>query len=97
MLSKVSYVSKRIQICTYIPDLDTWVIFPWTAGQGKVARLICDVYKTDGTPFEGDPRANLKRVLKEMEDLGFTDFNLGPEPEFFLFKLDEKRGTNFRT
>ena len=72
------------------PDLDTWVIFPWTAGQGKVARLICDVYKTDGTPFEGDPRANLKRVLKEMEDLGFTDFNLGPEPEFFLFKLDEK-------
>ena len=59
------------------PDLDTWVIFPWTAGQGKVARLICDVYKTDGTPFEGDPRANLKRVLKEMEDLGFTDFNLG--------------------
>ncbi len=66
------------------------VIFPWTAGQGKVARLICDVYKTDGTPFEGDPRANLKRVLKEMEDLGFTDFNLGPEPEFFLFKLDEK-------
>lgn len=35
------------------PDLDTWVIFPWTAGQGKVARLICDVYKTDGTPFEG--------------------------------------------
>ena len=73
------------------PDLDTWVIFPWTAGQGKVARLICDVYKTDGTPFEGDPRANLKRVLKEMEDLGFTDFNLGPEPEFFLFKLDEKR------
>ncbi|MGT2397763.1 glutamine synthetase family protein [Staphylococcus aureus] len=65
-------------------------MFPWTAGQGKVARLICDVYKTDGTPFEGDPRANLKRVLKEMEDLGFTDFNLGPEPEFFLFKLDEK-------
>ena len=72
------------------PDLDTWVIFPWTAGQGKVARLICDVFKTDGTPFEGDPRANLKRVLRRMEDMGFTDFNLGPEPEFFLFKLDEK-------
>src|SRR5699024_8015765 len=91
------------------PDLDTWVIFPWTAGQGKVARLICDVYKTDGTPFEGkvdriicdvyntdgtpfegDPRANLKRVLKNMQDLGFSELNLGPEPEFFLFKLDEK-------
>ncbi|WP_409253805.1 type I glutamate--ammonia ligase [Bacillus sp. SCS-153A] len=70
------------------PDFDTWVVFPWTAEKGKVARLICDIYNPDGTPFEGDPRNNLKRVLKEMEDLGFTDFNLGPEPEFFLFKLD---------
>ena len=72
------------------PDLDTWVVFPWITGTGKVARLICDVYKADGTPFAGDPRNNLKRVLKEMEELGFTHFNLGPEPEFFLFKLDEK-------
>jgi len=72
------------------PDLDTWVIFPWTAEKGKVARLICDIYNADGTPFEGDPRNNLKRMLKEMEALGFTDFNLGPEPEFFLFKVDEK-------
>ena len=71
------------------PDLDTWVVFPWTAGRGKVARLICDIYNSDRTPFLGDPRNNLKRVLKEMEELGFTDFNLGPEPEFFLFKLDE--------
>ncbi len=73
-----------------VPDLDTWVIFPWTAGKGKVARLICDVYHKSGEPFLGDPRSNLKRVLKEMEQYGFTDFNLGPEPEFFLFKLDEK-------
>ena len=72
------------------PDLNTWVIFPWTAGKGKVARLICDIYSPDGNPFPGDPRTNLKRVLKEMQELGFTDFNLGPEPEFFLFKLDEK-------
>ncbi|WP_028399078.1 type I glutamate--ammonia ligase [Ectobacillus panaciterrae] len=72
------------------PDLDTWVVFPWTSEKGKVARLICDIYNPDGTPFEGDPRNNLKRVLKEMEELGFTDFNLGPEPEFFLFKVDEK-------
>lgn len=72
------------------PDLDTWVIFPWTSEKGKVARLICDIYSPDGTPFDGDPRGILKRVLKEMEDLGFTDFNIGPEPEFFLFKNDEK-------
>ncbi|MED3570689.1 type I glutamate--ammonia ligase [Cytobacillus praedii] len=71
------------------PDLDTFVIFPWTAEKGKVARLICDIYHPDGTPFEGDPRSNLKRILNEMRELGFTDFNVGPEPEFFLFKLDE--------
>ncbi|WP_080846352.1 type I glutamate--ammonia ligase [Cytobacillus gottheilii] len=71
------------------PDLDTWVVFPWTAEKGKVARLICDIYSPDGTPFDGDPRNNLRRILGEMEELGFTDFNLGPEPEFFLFKLDQ--------
>ncbi|MCR2820624.1 type I glutamate--ammonia ligase [Lederbergia panacisoli] len=72
------------------PDLDTWVIFPWTAEKGgKVARLICDVYGSDLKPFPGDPRSNLKRVLKEMEKFGFSNFNLGPEPEFFLFKLDD--------
>jgi len=70
------------------PDLDTFVIFPWTAEKGKVARLICDIYYPDGTPFDGDPRSNLKRVLNEMKELGFTDFNVGPEPEFFLFKLN---------
>jgi glutamine synthetase len=72
------------------PDLDTFMIFPWTAEKGKVARLICDITRPDGTPFEGDPRSNLKRMLAQMEELGFTSFNLGPEPEFFLFKLDEK-------
>lgn len=69
------------------PDLDTWVVFPWTAGRGKVARMICDIYNPDGTPFMGDPRNNLKRIVEEMKELGFTQFNLGPEPEFFLFKL----------
>ncbi|TCP30246.1 L-glutamine synthetase [Scopulibacillus darangshiensis] len=72
------------------PDLDTWVVFPWTSEKGKVARLICDIYNPDGTPFEGDPRAILKKQLKEMEALGFSHFNIGPEPEFFLFKMDEK-------
>lgn len=72
------------------PDLDTWLVFPWTGDQGKIARLICDVYMPTGEPFAGDPRSNLKRVLAKMEDMEFTSFNLGPEPEFFLFKLDEK-------
>ncbi|KAA0965955.1 type I glutamate--ammonia ligase [Sporosarcina sp. ANT_H38] len=72
-----------------IPDLNTWMVFPWPSGKGRVARFICDVSLANGLPFTGDPRGNLKRVLKEMNELGFTDFNLGPEPEFFLFKLDE--------
>lgn len=77
------------------PDLDTWLVFPWGSEQGKIARLICDVYKPDGTPFAGDPRSNLKRVLHKMETLGFTEFNLGPEPEFFLFKTDENGKPTF--
>jgi glutamine synthetase len=72
------------------PDLDTFVVFPWTSEKGKVARFICDIYNPDGTPFEGCPRYNLKRNLKRMEELGFTAFNIGTEPEFFLFKLDER-------
>jgi len=71
------------------PDLYTWMIFPWESEHGKVARLICDVYNPDGTPFAGDPRGALKRSLAKMKDLGFTTFNLGAEPEFFLFKLNE--------
>ncbi|WP_027109116.1 type I glutamate--ammonia ligase [Lacticigenium naphthae] len=75
------------------PDLSTWLIFSWevdSSKKGKVARLICDIKHPDGTPFAGDPRSNLKRVLKELGELGFTEFNLGPEPEFFLFKLDDQ-------
>lgn len=71
------------------PELDTWMIFPWTTKEGKVARLICDIYNPDGTPFAGDPRGVLKRVLNEANGLGFTSMNVGPEPEFFLFKQDE--------
>lgn len=72
------------------PDMSTWLTFPWGAEHGKVARVICSVYKTDGEPFEGDPRNNLKRVLDDMESMGFKDFNIGPEPEFFLFETDAK-------
>ncbi len=71
------------------PDLDTFTIFPWRPQQGKVARLFCDVYCPDGTPFEGDPRYVLKKVLKEAEDMGYY-FNVGPECEFFLFHTDEE-------
>ncbi|MDR3048297.1 MAG: type I glutamate--ammonia ligase [Elusimicrobiota bacterium] len=70
------------------PDLDTFTIFPWRPQDGKVARLICDVYTAENKPFTGCPRNALKRVLKEAADLGYS-FNVGPECEFFFFLNDE--------
>ena len=70
------------------PDLDTFAIFPWRPQQGKVARLICDVYTPDGKPFEGDSRNVLKKVIKEAADMGYV-FDVGPECEFFLFHTDD--------
>ncbi len=72
------------------PDIDTWTVFPWGGENGAVAGLICDIYTAQGEPFPGDPRGNLKRALRHMEEVGFKSFNLGPEPEFFLFKMDEQ-------
>ena len=74
-----------------IPDYDSWMIFNWDVPSdgGRIACLICDVDTTKREPFLGDPRGNLRRVLDKMEALGFSSFNLGPEPEFFLLKLDE--------
>ncbi|MYL48952.1 type I glutamate--ammonia ligase [Halobacillus litoralis] len=71
-----------------VPDLDTFLLLPSLVDEDRSARFICDIYKPDGTPFEGDPRYILKRAMKEAEDMGYT-VNVGPEPEFFLFKLDK--------
>ena len=71
------------------PDLDTFAIFPWRPQQGKVARIICDIYRPDGQPFEGDPRYILKKTLAEAKAMGYQ-FDVGPECEFFLFHTDEE-------
>ncbi len=70
------------------PDLDTFVIFPWRPQQGKVARIICDIYCPDQTPFAGAPRHILRKQLEKAAKLGYT-FHVGPECEFFLFHQDE--------
>ena len=70
------------------PDLDTFEIFPWRPQQGKVARLICDVYKPDGTIFQSDPRYVLKKVMSQAKSMGL-EFDVGPECEFFLFHTDD--------
>ncbi len=72
------------------PDTNTFVIFPWRPQTGKVARLICDVYNPDGTPFAGDPRYVLKRALEKAAGMGYEAFNVGPECEFFLFLTDNE-------
>lgn len=71
------------------PDLDTFAILPWRPMRGKVARLLCDVYNPDGTPFVGDPRGVLRRVIARAEAMGLS-LMVGPECEFFLFKTDDE-------
>ena len=69
------------------PDLDSFVVLPWEPKGGRSARLICDVYNPNGTPFVGDPRHVLKAALERAAEMGYT-FNVGPECEFFLFEVD---------
>jgi glutamine synthetase len=68
-----------------IPDPATFQIMPAIAG-GTVGRMICDVVKPDGEPYEGDPRHVLRRALERMTQMGFDTFNVGPELEYFLFR-----------
>jgi glutamine synthetase len=68
------------------PDPKTFTFLPWT--DSKVARIICDVYTVDEKPFEGDPRGNLKYVLNKLKKDGF-EYKVGPELEFFLFKMTD--------
>ena len=74
----------------FYPDKNTFQILPWQEQNGRnSARVICDIYNSDGTPFEGCPRCNLKRLMAEAQKLGFS-MNIGPEAEFFLFEKDEE-------
>lgn len=66
-------------------DPDTYAVLPWTPENMRRARVFCDIFQPDGTPFPADPRGNLKRLLKKIEGRGWT-YNVGPEPEFFLFR-----------
>ncbi|MBQ4553561.1 MAG: type I glutamate--ammonia ligase [Spirochaetaceae bacterium] len=77
------------------PDYNSFALFPWRENN-SVARLICDVYKPDGTPFHGSPRQVLKNVLDEAKELGYT-FNVGPECEFFLFRNDDQGKPTLQT
>lgn len=65
------------------PDASTYAVLPWSGG--KVARIICDVHKSDGSQFEGNPRYVLRRAVEKAQAAGF-EYKVGPELEFFIFK-----------
>jgi len=72
-------------------DPETYAVLPWAAEERKRGRVFCDIYTPDGTPFEGDPRGTLKRIRAKIAERGWV-LNVGPEPEFFLFKRGENNG-----
>lgn len=81
----------------FYPDINSFQILPWRETNGvNAARLICDIYNADGTPFEGCPRCNLKRVMEAAEKMGFS-MNIGPEAEFFLFSKDKNGNITTQT
>jgi glutamine synthetase len=70
------------------PDPKTFQIVPWRPKENAVARMFADIHEPDGTPYKGDPRWALKRVLKKAEEKGYTLY-VGPELEYFYFKSSE--------
>ena len=66
-------------------DPDTYAVLPWSSVERRRARVFCDIFMPDGQPFAGDPRGILKRWIAKIAERGWT-YNIGPEPEFFLFK-----------
>src|SRR6476646_6579106 len=82
-----------------IPDPETFQVLPRPVDEhgheigSKVARMICDVVRPDGTPYDGDPRFVLRAALDRMRKLGFDTFNVGPELEYFLFEDDKDTTT----
>jgi glutamine synthetase len=79
-----------------VPDLDSYAVFPFDGEQGRVARLICDIYNADRTPFTGCPRLTLKRSLALFAERGYHPV-CGPELEFFLFQRDADGNPTVRT
>ncbi len=74
-------------------DPDTYAVLPWSLTERRRARVFCDIFMPDGEPFEGDPRGVLKRLTAKIAKRGWT-FNIGPEPEFFLFKSPNGGGVH---
>ena len=75
-----------------MPDPSTFAVLPWRPQERAVARMFCDVLEPGGEPYEGDPRYVMRRALERAQDMGFDDYFLGPELEFFYFRQAELNG-----
>ena len=71
------------------PDPATLSSLPWHPENGRVVRMFCTITHPDGTSFEGDCRALLRRAVEDAAKAGFS-FAFGAEMEFYLFETDEK-------
>ena len=69
-----------------MPDPSTFAVLPWRPEDKAAARMFCDVQVPGGAPYEGDPRWILRRALERMRSLGFDEFYIGPELEYFYFR-----------
>ncbi|MFQ5894673.1 MAG: glutamine synthetase family protein, partial [Nitrospinota bacterium] len=52
-----------------LPDPETFALLPY---QPKTARLYCDLYEQDRTPWGACPRSFLKRMVDRAREAGFT-------------------------
>ena len=80
-----------------MPDPASFAVLPWSSGERATGRMFCDIQVPGGGPYEGDPRWILRRALERAEDMGFDDYNIGPELEFFYFKDSKPPGGNPET
>jgi glutamine synthetase len=69
-----------------VPDPRTFAVLPWRGGEHAVGRMFCDIRTPEGTPYEGDPRHILRRALQRAQSMGFDQFYVGPELEYFYFR-----------
>jgi glutamine synthetase len=70
-----------------VPDPSTFQLLPWRPKDRPVGRLFCDICTPNGSPYEGDPRSVLNRMLNKVKEKCYT-FHVGPELEYFYFKSD---------
>jgi glutamine synthetase len=75
-----------------MPDPSTFRILPWRPEDKATARMFCDVQVPGGQPYEGDPRWVLRRSLERMRSMGFEQFYVGPELEYFYFRSADTSG-----